>query len=77
MIISRLLPAGFFLTAAFAEVPVVSPPSASPAERVAARELAAELGRLYPADTFHVTGVWPHNGPAIVVGTPKSQPEDA
>ena len=37
-----------------AGIAVVAPPAASPVEKLAARELAAYLGKLYPGDTFAV-----------------------
>ncbi len=56
-------------------IPIVVPPAASPLERLAASELAAYLAKLYPGNSFAVAANAPATGPAILIGTPRSNPE--
>jgi hypothetical protein len=51
-----------------AEIPVVVPAAAASAERIAARELADTLGRIFPRDRFVVGAALPAAGKVILVG---------
>ena len=55
-------------------IPVVVSPTASSAEKVAARELAEYLGRIYPAERFEVAAKRPATGRAIRLGTLSGDP---
>ena len=59
-----------FITAVIqaADVSVVVGPAASPVERIAARDLADNLVRLYPSDRFFLATDLPPKGKAIVLG---------
>ncbi len=56
-------------------IPVVTSPVASPVEALAAKELSRYLERLYPGRSFPVVTSLAASGPAVLVGTPQSQPE--
>jgi hypothetical protein len=56
-------------------IPVVTAPRASAVEALAAGELSRYLAKIYPGRSFPVGTALPAAGPAILVGTPQSQPE--
>src|SRR5574340_1103178 len=56
-------------------IPVVTSPVASPVDALAAKELSRYLERLYPGRSFPVVTSLAASGPAVLVGTPQSQPE--
>jgi hypothetical protein len=51
-----------------ADVPIVLPPDAPSNVRIAAEDLAKDLGRLYPQDRFSLVGSLPTAGKAILLG---------
>ena len=51
-----------------ADVPIVLPPDAPSNVRLAAEDLAKDLGRLYPQDRFSLVGSLPTAGKAILLG---------
>ena len=55
-----------------AEVPIVIRPDAPAGVRLAAEDLANDLGQLYPQDRFTLTGSLPADGKAIVLGQASS-----
>lgn len=58
-----------FAAGARAEVPVFVGPGSAPAERIAAQDLATNLGRLYLREKFPLVDVVPEKGNYISVGT--------
>src|SRR5512140_573205 len=56
-------------------IPVVTAPQTSAVEALAAGELSRYLAKIYPNRSFPVGTALPAAGPAILVGTPQSQPE--
>jgi len=56
-------------------IPVVTSPEASAVEALAANELSRYLARIYPGRSFPIATALPAAGPAVLVGTPQSQPE--
>ena len=56
-------------------IPVVIAAQASAVEVLAASELSRFLAKIYPGRTFPVGQALPEAGPAVLVGTPRSQPE--
>ena len=56
-------------------IPVVVAPQASAVEALAANELSRYLAKIYPGRSFPVGTALPAAGPAVLVGTPQSQPE--
>ena len=52
-----------------ADVPIVRAPDAPSSVRLAAQDLANDLGRLYPQDRFSITTNLPATGKAILLGS--------
>jgi len=58
-------------------VPIVVSSESAPLERLAAAEAAELLGPVYAPTKFAVADRLPEQGPAVLLGTPKSHPEIA
>jgi hypothetical protein len=75
--VTALAPVILLASAVFGQerITVVSAPGAAAVEILAAQELSRYLQRLYPGQSFPIGSALPTAGPAILVGTPHSQPE--
>lgn len=67
--ISCAVLAGGAWKATWAGTPIVLAPEVPPAERLAAADLSAILGQLFPGETFPLAAALPEAGPCIALGS--------